>query len=76
MLKQKRVFVLTDANVEAAHRARVEAALSASGITSSWLALKRRVRRRKASPISKPFSTGFWKAARTGPTFWSLLAAV
>ncbi|KCZ84937.1 3-dehydroquinate synthase [Hyphomonas adhaerens MHS-3] len=39
MLKQSRVFVLTDANVEAAHRARVEAALSASGISSSWLAL-------------------------------------
>ena len=34
MLKQKRVFVLTDANVEAAHRARVEAALSASGPTN------------------------------------------
>jgi 3-dehydroquinate synthase len=39
MLKQKRVFVLTDEHVEAAHRARVEAVLSASGITSSWLAL-------------------------------------
>ena len=40
MLKQKRVFVLTDEHVEAAHRARVEAALKASGISSSWLALK------------------------------------
>ena len=39
MLKQKRVFVLTDTNVEAAHRARVEAVLKASGISSSWLAL-------------------------------------
>ena len=39
MLKQKRVFVLTDAHVEAAHRAKVEAALSASGISSRWLAL-------------------------------------
>ena len=39
MLKQKRVFVLTDEHVAAAHRARVEAVLSASGITSSWLML-------------------------------------
>lgn len=39
MLKQKRVFVLTDENVQAAHRARVEAALTASGVSSSWLAL-------------------------------------
>jgi len=39
MLKQKRVFVLTDEHVAAAHRARVEAVLKASGISSSWLAL-------------------------------------
>jgi len=39
MLKQKRVFVLTGEHVEAAHRARVEAVLDASGISSSWLAL-------------------------------------
>jgi len=40
MLKQKRVFVLTDEHVAGAHRARVEAALKTSGISSSWLALK------------------------------------
>ncbi|MEZ5968767.1 MAG: 3-dehydroquinate synthase [Hyphomonas sp.] len=39
LLKRPRVFVLTDTHVEAAHRARVEATLAASGISSDWLAL-------------------------------------
>ncbi|MCA8901230.1 MAG: 3-dehydroquinate synthase [Hyphomonas sp.] len=39
LLKRPRVFVLTDENVAAAHRERVELLLKASGIESDWLAL-------------------------------------